>query len=150
MLDTNLKYVSLVVLVVQNSALILMMRYTRAGVSSDQLYLASTAVLMSEIVKTLVCLYVVYTLLPTRSLSKLVDFLYRQLVVQWRETIKLALPAVLYLIQVKKKGRDKGVLIIMSNSITFVEQLAIYSSNEFRCGDVPSDLSVQDFNHSLL
>jgi UDP-sugar transporter A1/2/3 len=104
MLDTNLKYVSLVVLVVQNSALILMMRYTRASVSSDQLYLASTAVLMSEIVKTLVCLYVVYTLLPTRSLSKLVDFLYRQLVVQWRETIKLALPAVLYLIQVKDKG----------------------------------------------
>ncbi|KAI8879117.1 UDP-galactose transporter [Backusella circina FSU 941] len=76
-----------------------MMRYTRASVSSDQLYLASTAVLMSEIIKTLVCLYVVYTLLPKRSLSKLADFLYKELIVNWRETIKLALPAILYLIQ---------------------------------------------------
>jgi UDP-sugar transporter A1/2/3 len=97
----RLKYVSLVTLVLQNSALILMMRYTRASVPADKLYLASTAVLMSEIIKTLVCFVVVYTLLPlpTRSLKRLSVFLYRELVIQWKETIKLALPAILYLIQ---------------------------------------------------
>jgi UDP-sugar transporter A1/2/3 len=78
------------------------MRYTRASVPTDKLYLASTAVLMSEAVKTLVCLVVVYTLLPSheRSSRKLYNFLYRELVINWRETVKLALPAILYLVQV--------------------------------------------------
>lgn len=98
----SLKYVSLLTLVIQNSALILSMRYTRASVPADKLYLASTAVLMSEVIKTLVCLVVVYRLLPShgRSLRKLYNFLYRELVINWKETIKLALPAILYLIQV--------------------------------------------------
>ncbi|CAO0799998.1 unnamed protein product [Mucor circinelloides] len=97
----SLKYVSLLTLVIQNSALILSMRYTRASVPADKLYLASTAVLMSEVIKTLVCLVVVYRLLPShgRSLRKLYNFLYRELVINWKETIKLALPAILYLIQ---------------------------------------------------
>ncbi|CAO3613885.1 unnamed protein product [Mucor fragilis] len=97
----SLKYVSLLTLVIQNSALILLMRYTRASVPVDKLYLASTAVLMSEAIKTLVCLVVVYRLLPShgRSLKKLYTFLYRELVVHWKETIKLAVPAILYLVQ---------------------------------------------------
>jgi UDP-sugar transporter A1/2/3 len=78
-----------------------MMRYTRASVPADKLYLASTAVLMSEIIKTLVCFAVVYTLLPlpNRSLKRLTVFLYRELIIHWKETVKLALPAILYLIQ---------------------------------------------------
>ncbi|KAI7895246.1 UDP-galactose transporter [Mucor mucedo] len=77
------------------------MRYTRASVPEDKLYLASTAVLMSEVLKTLVCLVVVYTLLPThkKTIPKLATFLYHELIVNWRETVKLALPAILYLIQ---------------------------------------------------
>jgi hypothetical protein len=100
----NLKYISLFTLVIQNSALILLMRYTRASVPSNQLYLASTAVLMSEVIKTCVCLVVVYRLLPTyhQSITKLCSFLYRELIIQHKETIKLALPAILYLIQVSK------------------------------------------------
>lgn len=78
------------------------MRYTRASVPADKLYLASTAVLMSEVIKTLVCLVVVYTLLPSngRSFRRLYNFLYRELIINWKETIKLALPAILYLVQV--------------------------------------------------
>lgn len=81
------------------------MRYTRASVPASQLYLASTAVLMSELMKTLVCLVVVYTLLPqtgalTRRLERLIKFLHIELIMNWRETVKLALPAILYLIQV--------------------------------------------------
>ncbi|KAJ2856406.1 UDP-galactose transporter Gms1 [Coemansia asiatica] len=50
-----LKYVSLVVLTVQNSLLVLIMRYSR--VSTTEHYYTSTAVLLSEVTKLLVCLY---------------------------------------------------------------------------------------------
>ncbi|KAJ1719622.1 UDP-galactose transporter Gms1 [Coemansia erecta] len=49
-----LKYVSLVVLTVQNSLLVLVMRYSR--VSTNVQYYASTAVLLSELTKFAVCL----------------------------------------------------------------------------------------------
>jgi UDP-sugar transporter A1/2/3 len=97
-----LKYLSLLVLVVQNSALILVMRYTRASVPEDQLYLASTAVVMSEVMKALACISLLYFAPPPgkRTLKKLVRNLNRELILQWRETMKLAIPAGLYLIQV--------------------------------------------------
>lgn len=97
-----IKYLSLIILVVQNSALILVMRYTRANVEEDKLYLASTAVVMSEVIKSIVCLVVLY-LAPEsrkRSLKRLTSLLNRELILNWRETAKLAFPAVLYLIQV--------------------------------------------------
>ncbi|CAM0135403.1 unnamed protein product [Umbelopsis sp. WA50703] len=96
-----LKYLSLLVLVVQNSALILVMRYTRASVPEDQLYLASTAVVMSEVMKALACISLLYFAPPPgkRTLKKLVRNLNRELILQWRETMKLAIPAGLYLIQ---------------------------------------------------
>ena len=98
-----LKYLSLLILVVQNSALILVMRYTRASVPEDEQYLASTAVIMSEVIKTLVCLGVLYSVPPLhrRSISRLGSFLHYELITKWREASKLAFPAILYLIQVK-------------------------------------------------
>ncbi|KAL7312383.1 hypothetical protein PS15m_008146 [Mucor circinelloides] len=96
-----IKYLSLIILVVQNSALILVMRYTRANVEEDKLYLASTAVVMSEVIKSIVCLAVLY-LAPEsrkRSLKRLTSLLNRELILNWRETAKLAFPAALYLIQ---------------------------------------------------
>ncbi|KAK4521003.1 DNA-binding transcription factor [Mucor velutinosus] len=96
-----IKYLSLIILVVQNSALILVMRYTRANVEEDKLYLASTAVVMSEVIKSIVCLVVLY-LAPEsrkRSLKRLTSLLNRELILNWRETAKLAFPAALYLIQ---------------------------------------------------
>ncbi|CDS09149.1 hypothetical protein LRAMOSA10509 [Lichtheimia ramosa] len=94
-----LKYLSLLILVVQNSALILVMRYTRASVPEDQRYLASTAVIMSEVTKTLACLAVLYNIPRRRSMARLGSFLHREMVVKWRECSKLAFPAILYLIQ---------------------------------------------------
>ncbi|KAJ1952234.1 UDP-galactose transporter Gms1, partial [Dipsacomyces acuminosporus] len=51
-----LKYISLVILTVQNSMLVLIMRYSR--VVSDVRYYTSTAVLLSELTKFFVCLYI--------------------------------------------------------------------------------------------
>ncbi|KAI9027472.1 UDP-galactose transporter [Phycomyces nitens] len=77
------------------------MRYTRASVGEDGRYLASTAVLMSEIIKTLVCLGFLYAYLPRkqRSLTHLMSMLNRELIVQWRQSIKFSFPAILYLVQ---------------------------------------------------
>lgn len=100
-----IKYLSLIILVVQNSALILVMRYTRANVEEDKLYLASTAVVMSEFIKSTVCLGVLY-LSPEprkRSIKRLVTLLNRELILNWRESAKLAFPAALYLVQVNNK-----------------------------------------------
>lgn len=96
-----LKYLSLIILVVQNSALILVMRYTRASVPEDQLYLASTAVVMSEVMKALVCIALLFFAPPPgkRTFKRLARNLNRELIVQWRETLKLSIPAGLYLIQ---------------------------------------------------
>ncbi|KAJ2313631.1 UDP-galactose transporter Gms1 [Coemansia sp. RSA 2611] len=52
-----LKYVSLLVLTVQNSMLVLVMRYSR--VASNVQFYASTAVLMSELAKFAICLAIV-------------------------------------------------------------------------------------------
>ncbi|KAG2188707.1 hypothetical protein INT44_003846, partial [Umbelopsis vinacea] len=96
-----LKYLSLIILVVQNSALILVMRYTRASVPEDQLYLASTAVVMSEVMKALACIALLFFAPPPgkRTFKRLTRNLNRELIVQWRETLKLSIPAGLYLIQ---------------------------------------------------
>lgn len=78
------------------------MRYTRANVEQDKLYLASTAVVMSEVIKTVACLGLLYYSPDSRkrSIKRLGSLLQRELLYNWRESIKLAFPAILYLIQV--------------------------------------------------
>lgn len=119
-----LKYLSLLILVVQNSALILVMRYTRASVPEDQRYLASTAVIMSEVTKTLACLAVLYNIPRRRSMARLGSFLHREMVVKWRECSKLAFPAILYLIQVCCSVSEDQVgiesIIVPRNKLTCI------------------------------
>ncbi|KAK9317581.1 nucleotide-sugar transporter-domain-containing protein [Lipomyces starkeyi] len=87
-----LKYISLVTLTFQNSALILIMHYSRVmpGYDSNSRYLASTAVLLNEIIKLGACSAVaVYD----RGLQR-----------AWKEVFsndcwKLAIPACLYTVQ---------------------------------------------------
>lgn len=52
-----LKYVSLGVLVVQTSAMVLVLRASR---TAEELYISSTAVLLAEFVKLLACLFLVF------------------------------------------------------------------------------------------
>ncbi|KAI8617349.1 nucleotide-sugar transporter-domain-containing protein [Chytriomyces sp. MP71] len=49
------KYLSLATLVIQNSMLVLIMKYSR-NTGSEESYLASTAVMLSEIAKLIICL----------------------------------------------------------------------------------------------
>lgn len=107
------------------------MRYTRANVEEDKLYLASTAVVMSEVIKSIVCLAVLY-LAPEsrkRSLKRLTSLLNRELILNWRETAKLAFPAALYLIQVSaRRVRVLDWWMIKDDSTSCIEQSSICCS----------------------
>ncbi|KAJ3091179.1 hypothetical protein HK102_001416 [Quaeritorhiza haematococci] len=91
-----LKWLSLITLVVQNSALVLVMRYSRT--LPGPRYLPSTAVVMSEFTKLIIC-----TFLHVSDESKKSKYTVRKL---WQDCfgpesdwLKMMVPAVLYMIQ---------------------------------------------------
>jgi len=55
--EVPLKYVSLGVLVVQNSIMVLVLRASR---TADELYVTSTAILLAECLKLITCLLIVF------------------------------------------------------------------------------------------
>ena len=91
-----LKYASLVVLVVQTTTLVLVMRYSRT--MDGPRYLASTAVLLVELLKILTCTIIV---LHQNSwhCQGFVTELRTAIVENFCETLKVAVPACLYTIQ---------------------------------------------------
>lgn len=56
----HLKYVSLAVLVLQTTVVVLLLRYSRSVPQNGPRYLASTTIVISEILKILACLTVLY------------------------------------------------------------------------------------------
>lgn len=95
------KQLSLVALVFQNSAVTLIMRYTVAGLSKEERYLPSMVVLLSELLKSVVCVSILALYLPEKNFSSIKRVLYRELFGNHREMLKLSIPALLYLIQVR-------------------------------------------------
>ncbi|KAG8447289.1 hypothetical protein GDO86_014669 [Hymenochirus boettgeri] len=94
--NRRLKYVSLAVLVVQNASLILSIRYTRT-LPGDRFF-ATTAVVMAEILKAITCLLLL--LVQKRgNVKELTVFLYDAIIVQYMDTLKLAVPSLIYTLQ---------------------------------------------------
>ncbi|CAL8129709.1 unnamed protein product [Orchesella dallaii] len=92
----KLKYLSLVTLVVQNAALALSMRFGRTR--EGDMFLSSTAVLTSEVVKFFICLYVVYCECE-KSVDKWIANLKSTIVVNYRDTMKVCVPSMVYVVQ---------------------------------------------------
>ena len=92
----NMKYISLVLLVVQNASLVLLTRYakTRTG---DQ-FVSTTAVVMSEFLKLLACLVITFFEM-NRNVKAWMAHLNDYLLVNWVDTLKVAVPAFIYMIQ---------------------------------------------------
>ena len=80
----------------QNALLILTMRYTR--VVAGALYITTTAVVISESLKLVICLVIIFVQEKgsIRDFSKL---LYNGIVTEWRDTLKMSVPAIVYMIQ---------------------------------------------------
>ena len=89
------KYGSLSVLTIQNSLLILSMRYTR--VQSGDMYITTTAVVLSETIKILICLLVLF--FQNQPPQQYFLFLCQNIILNWQDTLKLSVPALVYMIQ---------------------------------------------------
>lgn len=94
--NKKLKYISLAVLVVQNASLILSIRYVRT-LPGDHFF-ATSAVVMAEILKVLACLVLI--LIQKRFSVKETSLLLLDAVVfQYKDTLKLAVPSLIYTLQ---------------------------------------------------
>mmetsp|Transcript_8264 Transcript_8264/g.10750 ORF Transcript_8264/g.10750 Transcript_8264/m.10750 type:complete len:350 (+) Transcript_8264:85-1134(+) len=95
--ELELKWITLILMVFQNTLLVLMMRYSRVYSKEDgSLYLTSTAVVMSELFKFWIAIAGTYN--ETLGLPKtFFEHLKHELI--HPDTIKLAVPGLLYTIQ---------------------------------------------------
>ena len=91
------KYISLLVLVIQNTALVLTMRYSRT-VNNGPLYLASTAVVLTELVKFVICVSMILRSNDFDS-TRTLTMLKAEIIDKMWETLRLSVPSVLYTIQ---------------------------------------------------
>lgn len=93
-----MKHLSLVILLLQNSTLVLMMRYSRVNVQPDQpMYLASTAVFFAELIKLLACVFVLAY--KTKSIARTSYILRKEIFEQPQEILKMLVPSGLYALQ---------------------------------------------------
>uniref|UniRef100_A0A8C5N1I2 Solute carrier family 35 member A2 n=1 Tax=Leptobrachium leishanense TaxID=445787 RepID=A0A8C5N1I2_9ANUR len=94
--NRRLKYVSLAVLVVQNASLILSIRYART--LPGEKFFTTTAVVMAEVLKGMTCLLLILAQ-KRGNVKELVMFLYESIIVQYMDTLKLAVPSLIYTLQ---------------------------------------------------
>ncbi|KAI5095387.1 UDP-galactose translocator, partial [Silurus meridionalis] len=94
--NRKLKYISLTILVIQNASLILSIRYVRT-LPGDRFFTTS-AVVMAEVLKVSTCLIII--LFQKRgNIKDFVFLLYDSIVVQYWDTLKLAVPSLIYTLQ---------------------------------------------------
>lgn len=92
----ELKWLSLILLIVQNTVLVLAMRFSRTNTASDgMLYKSSTAVVMAEVLKLCISTYGVYK--ERESKGDFLEFAGDELTNP--DILKLAVPGILYTIQ---------------------------------------------------
>ncbi|XP_072537536.1 UDP-galactose translocator [Salminus brasiliensis] len=94
--NKKLKYTSLAILVIQNASLILSIRYVRT-LPGDRFF-ATSAVVMAEVLKVFTCL-VILLFQKKGHIGEFVALLYDSIVVQYWDTLKLAVPSLIYTLQ---------------------------------------------------
>ena len=60
-------------------------------------YITTTAVVIAETMKLIICSCIIWCQQPTTSAY--VDFMYNSLIVNWQDTLKLSVPAIVYALQ---------------------------------------------------
>jgi len=90
------KYLACLILCLQNATLVLVMRHTRTR--SGDMYISTTVVVMTELVKTLVCLFLVYKD-EGYDLKKWLNHLHANIIQDPMDTLKLAVPSGIYTLQ---------------------------------------------------
>lgn len=95
----DIKWLALIALVIQNSGLALVMRYTLFEMTDDR-YSPSTAVFLAEVLKVLIAICSCFVFDANLSFSKFCEILQRDLIdVGGGIWMKLAIPSLLYTLQ---------------------------------------------------
>lgn len=94
--NEKMKYISLVTLTLQNAALGLSMRYARTR--DGDMFLSSTAVVMSELVKLVACIFLVFRE-EGSTFTALKHALHNTIIKQPMDTLKVCVPSMIYVIQ---------------------------------------------------
>jgi len=92
----QLKYISLVLLAVQNAALIIVMRYVRTR--PGDMFASTTAVVMTEILKVITCLVVIWYE-EGMSVGRCCTHLNENIIQQPWDSVRVSVPAFIYMIQ---------------------------------------------------
>lgn len=94
--NSSLKLLTLMTLTLQNAMVALSMRYARTR--PGDMFISSTAVVMAEVVKLLVCLILVYHY-ESLSWKHFMSLLNNTIVKQPIDTLKVCVPSLIYLLQ---------------------------------------------------
>lgn len=92
------KYASLLVLVIQNTALVLTLHYSRTGSEGEPLYIASTVVVLTELLKFVIS-FGILCYVNEMNVLKAYKLLEVELFDKPGETLILLVPSILYTIQ---------------------------------------------------
>jgi len=95
----ELKWIALITLIIQNSGLAIAMRYTYLHASQDGVYIASTAVLLAEVLKFIIAFSMCFFLDCDGSVQRFSHLFYTEFVQHRTTFIKLTIPSILYTIQ---------------------------------------------------
>ena len=60
-------------------------------------YITTTAVVVAETMKMIVCLFIIWYQQP--NMSTYIKFMYTSIIVNWQDTLKLSVPAIVYALQ---------------------------------------------------
>ncbi|CAG9539528.1 unnamed protein product [Cercopithifilaria johnstoni] len=93
--DTAIKYVSLIVLVIQNASQVLVMRYVRTR--PREMFLSTVAIFFAEVIKLIIC--ILFLTVQEKSLIRCLKVMYKDIIKQPIDTLKVCVPAVIYVIQ---------------------------------------------------
>uniref|UniRef100_A0AAZ3Q3E1 UDP-N-acetylglucosamine transporter n=1 Tax=Oncorhynchus tshawytscha TaxID=74940 RepID=A0AAZ3Q3E1_ONCTS len=98
MVSSRLKYLSLWVLVFQTTFLVLAMRYSRTLQGDGPRYLASSAVVVAELMKIITCVLLIFKE-HSYNVRALNSILRQEITHKPKETLKLAIPSGIYTLQ---------------------------------------------------
>ncbi|XP_026747075.1 UDP-N-acetylglucosamine transporter isoform X1 [Trichoplusia ni] len=90
-----IKYVSLLILTIQNAALGLSMRYARTR--DVEMFSSAAAVLMAEVFKLIICVCLVMQ--ESGGVHKGAQSIYNIVILNVRDTLRVCVPSVLYIVQ---------------------------------------------------
>lgn len=93
------KWVALFVLVLQNSGLSLMMRYSRIVAPANESYITSTAVVSAEIIKLIISAILCLQSDCNWNITDFIRLIRKEFGEGWREFLKLFVPSGLYVVQ---------------------------------------------------